>query len=72
MSYQLVDQIQKTNDIELEMPTIECEGMAFLDTHEAGVYFGVSKERIRQKLKDPKFPDYKYIEDILFGINQKL
>jgi hypothetical protein len=48
-------------DIRFEMPTIECEGMEFLSQKDAAEYFGISGERVRQKLKSDKYTDWKYL-----------
>jgi hypothetical protein len=40
------------------LPVISCEGMEFTSQVEAGKYFGISRERVRQKLNDPNHPDW--------------
>lgn len=50
-------------DIELTKPTIHCGGPNFFSMEEASKYFGVSVERIRQKLKSDKHPDWIYLEN---------
>ena len=47
--------------IELEKPTISCEGNQFYSIKEAGEFFNLSSERIRQKLKDKTHSDYFYL-----------
>ena len=52
----------KWNDgIVLEYPIIECDGRWFYSLKEAGVHFGISNERVRQKLNDDKFKEWKYL-----------
>ena len=48
-------------DVELEKPIINCEGMDFYSLKECAEHFGVSSERVRQKLKDTKYSDWKYL-----------
>lgn len=50
-------------DLELQKPIISCEDMEFYSTKEAAIQFGLSEERIRQKLKDDRFLDYFYLYD---------
>jgi len=48
-------------DVELEKPIINCEGMDFYSLKECAEHFGVSSERVRQKLKDTKYSDWIYL-----------
>ena len=48
-------------DIELDKPIITCQGREFYSLNEAGEYFEISSERVRQKLNDDKFNDWKYL-----------
>ena len=48
-------------DVELEKPIINCEGMDFHSLKECAEHFGVSSERVRQKLKDTKYSDWIYL-----------
>ena len=43
------------------LPIIQCDDYIFYSLKEAGKHFGISAERIRQKLNDSKFPTYKYL-----------
>lgn len=53
---------QKWEDnIRLELPIIACEGIEFYSIKDASNHFGVSDERIRQKLKNPKYTNYIYL-----------
>jgi hypothetical protein len=47
--------------IELEKPIINCEGINFYSLSEAGEHFGISSERVRQKLKSDKHSDWIYL-----------
>ena len=47
--------------IEIEKPIIICEGKEFYSLKEAGVEFGCTSERVRQKLKSEKFPTWEYL-----------
>lgn len=49
------------NNIELEKPVISCDNINFYSIKEASKHFNVSTERIRQKLKDPSFPNFIYL-----------
>jgi hypothetical protein len=48
-------------DIRMELPTIQCEGINFLSIKDAAEHFGLSDERIRQKLVDENIKDYIYL-----------
>jgi len=48
-------------NIQLERAIISCEGQEFYSLKEAAEYFEVSSERVRQKLKDKKYLDWKYL-----------
>lgn len=47
--------------IELEKPIINCEGINFYSLKEAGEHFGISSERVRQKLNSDKHSDWIYL-----------
>ena len=47
--------------VQWEKPIIMCEGEEFFSLKEAGVHFGISAERVRQKLQDDKFKEWKYL-----------
>jgi hypothetical protein len=49
------------NDIELEKPIIKCEGIEFYSLTQAAGHFGISSERVRQKLNDDKHSDWIYL-----------
>ena len=49
------------DDIRLDLPIISCEGIEFYSIKDASTHFGVSDERIRQKLKNPKYTNYIYL-----------
>jgi hypothetical protein len=48
-------------EIVSEYPIIKCNDIEFYSLKEAGEYFGISSERVRQKLNDDKFNDWKYL-----------
>lgn len=48
-------------DIELEKPIINCDDKNFYSINEAASYYNLSDERIRQKLKDPKEKNFKFL-----------
>lgn len=48
-------------DIELDKPIINCEGINFYSLQECANHFGISSERVRQKLKDKKHSDWIYL-----------
>lgn len=48
-------------DIRLELPIIQCDGKLFYSLREAADHFGLSTERIRQKLIDRYNVDYFYL-----------
>jgi len=48
-------------NIESEKPIINCEGMEFYSLKECGEHFGISSERVRQKLNDDKHSDWIYL-----------
>lgn len=48
-------------NIEFEKPIINCDGMEFYSLKECGEHFGISSERVRQKLKDTKYSDWIYL-----------
>jgi len=60
ISYEEMEEIWECG-IELEKPTISCEGNQFYSIKEAGEFFNLSSERIRQKLKDKTHSDYFYL-----------
>ena len=49
------------NKIRIELPIIECEGLQFYSTIGAGKHFGLTGERIRQKVVSDSYPNYFYI-----------
>ena len=49
------------NKIRIQLPIIECRGLQFYSTSEAGKHFGITGERIRQKVVSDNYPDYFYI-----------
>ena len=61
ISYDEMNELQHRSKIIIHLPTIECEGLQFYSIKEAGEHFGCSDERIRQKLKDDKYPSYIYL-----------
>ena len=60
LSYEEMENSWKKN-IRIKLPTINCEGIEFYSTEEAGNYFGLSGERIRQKIVSTNYPEYFYI-----------
>jgi len=48
-------------DVELEKPIIKCGGIEFYSLNQAAEHFGISSERVRQKLNDDKFNDWNYL-----------
>jgi hypothetical protein len=48
-------------DITLTLPIIQCEGKDFYSQKDAATYFGISDERVRQKLKSDKYPNWIYL-----------
>ena len=50
-----------SNGLELERPIISCEGKEFYSLSEAALFFNLSSERIRQKLKDPNKKNFKFL-----------
>jgi DNA modification methylase len=63
VSYQENEKSLENCDIRCEIPIIECNGIQFYSLKEAGEHFGLSSERIRQKIVSPKFPTFFYISD---------
>lgn len=49
------------NPIRLELPIIKCDGIEFYSLKDAGEYFNISSERVRQKLIDDKYKDWIFI-----------
>jgi hypothetical protein len=49
------------NDIRITLPVIECEGIEFYSMEDAANHFGISKERVRQKVISNRFVDWKYL-----------
>lgn len=47
--------------IRLELPIIKCDGIEFYSLKDAGDYFNISSERVRQKLIDDKYNDWIFI-----------
>jgi hypothetical protein len=60
ISYQEMEELQ-TKPIRFSLPTISCNGVEFVSVKDASNYFGLSDERIRQKLNSDKFSDYFYL-----------
>jgi len=60
ISYEEMEKLWEGNII-LDLPKISCEGKEFFSLKDAGDYFGISSERIRQKLKDPSYSNYIYL-----------
>jgi hypothetical protein len=60
ISYDEMEEIWECG-VELKKPVIECDGIKFYSTKEASTYFGISTERIRQKIKDNKFKNWNYL-----------
>ena len=60
ISYEEMENYWK-NGIELEKPIIKCEGIEFYSLKQAAEHFGISSERVRQKLNDDKFNDWNYL-----------
>ena len=50
-----------SKEIEWQKCTIECEGKMFYSMKEAAEEFGISAERVRQKLNDDKHSDWIYL-----------
>jgi hypothetical protein len=50
-----------SGEIRYEQPIINCEDKEFLSQKEASEFFGISVERVRQKLKSEKYPNWKYL-----------
>ena len=63
VSYDENENSLKECDIRCEIPIIECNGMQFYSLKEAADYFGLSSERIRQKIVSPKYPTFFYISN---------
>lgn len=61
MEYDTMLQLQRDSIIRDTLPVIECDGIPFYSQEDASKHFGVSRERIRQKLKSDKFPNFKYL-----------
>lgn len=61
ISYDELDRLQKDSTIQLTLPIISCNDIKFYNMKDAGEYFGVSAERIRQKLKDKNYPSFRYL-----------
>jgi len=49
------------NNIELEKPIISCEWIDFYSLQDCAKHFGISTERVRQKLNDDKFNNWIYL-----------
>jgi hypothetical protein len=50
-----------SGDIQFELPTVECDGKQFISQKDAAEYFGISSERVRQKLNSDKYISWKYL-----------
>jgi len=62
ISYSVLEQLQNDTTIRITLPVIACDGREFYSQDEAAEHFGVSRERIRQKLKDSNHPGFIYIK----------
>ena len=60
ITYQEMQDLWK-GDIRLELPMISCDGMEFYSLNEAGEYFNISSERVRQKLNSDKYFNWIYL-----------
>ena len=60
ISYKELEEFWNT-EIDLMKPSISCNGQSFYSLKEAGDVFGISSERVRQKIKDDKFQDWNYL-----------
>ena len=60
ISYQQMEKLQ-SKPIRFSLTTISCNGVEFISVKDASDYFGLSNERIRQKLNSGKFPEYFYL-----------
>ncbi len=60
ITYEEMFELQK-GEIKMELPVIVCEEKEFYSISEAAEHYGVSDERIRQKLKSDKFEDFRYL-----------
>lgn len=60
ISYKEMEDMWK-NPIRLELPIIKCDGIEFYSLKDAGEYFNISSERVRQKLIDDKYKDWIFI-----------
>jgi len=63
VSYDENENSLKNCDIRCEIPIIQCDGMQFYSLKEAADYFGLSRERIRQKIVSSKYPTFFYISN---------
>jgi hypothetical protein len=64
ISYEEMVEIWECN-IEMEKPIIHCEGVNFYSLQDCANHFGISSERVRQKLNDDKFKDWIYLYEKL-------
>ena len=60
ISYSEMEKLHQ-NPIRFTLPTISCNGVGFPSIKDAGEYFGLSDERIRQKINSDRFPEYFYL-----------
>ena len=60
ITYQEMMDLWECN-IELEKPIISCEWIDFYSLQDCAKHFGISTERVRQKLNDDKFLDWIYL-----------
>jgi hypothetical protein len=58
ITYEEMYNLQLDDSIYIEKPIISCEGKEFLSYRDAARYFGLSDERIRQKVKSDKYKDW--------------
>lgn len=57
-SYDDIEKMWETIRCDITLPVISCEGINFTSQIEAANYFGISRERVRQKLNDSKYTDW--------------
>jgi len=67
ISYKQMEELWNLSDkmggISIYSETIQCGDKKFISVNEAAKEFGVSGERIRQKLKSDNYKDWKYLEN---------
>ena len=60
ITYDEMETLQE-KPIRVQLPTISCNGVLFISVKDAAEYFGLSDERIRQKLNSEDHPSYFYL-----------